>query len=108
MYKDSSKRLTGNEVFEGFAVDLIHEVAQILSRIFYFFREIIFTKIFVKMISRKILPNIMLGQNLDLNLTRVPRLSLLRLILIKGRVPTLLVVLLRFYECASINRPKDV
>ena len=33
MYKDSSKRLTGNEVFEGFAVDLIHEVAQILSMI---------------------------------------------------------------------------
>ena len=33
MYKDSSKRLTGNEVFEGFAVDLIEEVAKILSMI---------------------------------------------------------------------------
>ncbi len=32
MYKDSSKRLTGNEAFEGYAIDLIKEIAEILSK----------------------------------------------------------------------------
>ena len=32
MYKDSSKRLTGNDVFEGYAIDLIKEVADTLSK----------------------------------------------------------------------------
>ncbi|XP_071747530.1 glutamate receptor ionotropic, kainate 2 isoform X1 [Lepeophtheirus salmonis] len=31
MYRDSSKRLTGNDVFEGYAIDLIAEVAEILK-----------------------------------------------------------------------------
>jgi len=31
MYKDSSKRLTGNDVFEGYAIDLIKEVADTLK-----------------------------------------------------------------------------
>ncbi len=33
MYQDSEKRLTGNEVFEGYAIDLIKEVAEILSKL---------------------------------------------------------------------------
>ena len=33
MYRDSQKRLTGNDVFEGYAIDLIKEVAEILSKI---------------------------------------------------------------------------
>ena len=37
MYKDSQKRLTGNDVFEGYAIDLIKEVAEILSKFFYIF-----------------------------------------------------------------------
>ena len=32
MYRDSDKRLTGNDVFEGYAIDLIKEVAEILSK----------------------------------------------------------------------------
>lgn len=32
MYRDSQKRLTGNDVFEGYAIDLIKEVAEILSK----------------------------------------------------------------------------
>ena len=32
MYRDSEKRLTGNDVFEGYAIDLIKEVAEILSK----------------------------------------------------------------------------
>lgn len=32
MYRDSSKRLTGNDVFEGYAIDLIKEIAEILSK----------------------------------------------------------------------------
>ena len=31
MYKDADKRLTGNDVFEGYAIDLIKDVADILS-----------------------------------------------------------------------------
>ncbi len=31
MYRDSSKRLTGNNVFEGYAIDLIKEIAEILG-----------------------------------------------------------------------------
>ena len=31
MYKDSDKRLTGNNVFEGYAIDLIKEIADTLS-----------------------------------------------------------------------------
>ena len=31
MYRESSKRLSGNDVFEGYAIDLIKEVAEILS-----------------------------------------------------------------------------
>ena len=34
MYKDSDKRLTGNNVFEGYAIDLIKEIADTLSNIF--------------------------------------------------------------------------
>eukprot|EP00094_Tigriopus_californicus_P003973 TCALIF_03827-PA protein Name:"Similar to GRIK2 Glutamate receptor ionotropic, kainate 2 (Macaca fascicularis)" AED:0.16 eAED:0.16 QI:0/0.7/0.45/1/0.8/0.81/11/0/556 len=30
MYRDSTKRLTGNDVFEGYAIDLIKEIAEIL------------------------------------------------------------------------------
>ena len=37
MYKDSSKRLTGNEAFEGYAIDLIKEIAEILSKSVPFF-----------------------------------------------------------------------
>ena len=33
MYADSDKRLTGNDVFEGYAIDLIKEVAEILSKL---------------------------------------------------------------------------
>jgi hypothetical protein len=32
MYKQSSERLIGNNAFEGFAIDLIAEIAQILSK----------------------------------------------------------------------------
>ena len=32
VYRDSSKRLTGNDVFEGYAIDLIKEIAEILSK----------------------------------------------------------------------------
>ena len=35
MYRDSQKRLTGNDVFEGYAIDLIKEVAEILSKTFF-------------------------------------------------------------------------
>ena len=31
MYRTSEKRLSGNDVFEGYAIDLIKEVAEILS-----------------------------------------------------------------------------
>ena len=31
MFKESSKKLVGNDAFEGYAIDLIHEIAQILS-----------------------------------------------------------------------------
>lgn len=31
MHRDSSKRLTGNDVFEGYAIDLVKEIAEILS-----------------------------------------------------------------------------
>ena len=39
MYKDSSDRLLGNDAFEGFAIELISEIAQILSK-FYLISEI--------------------------------------------------------------------
>ena len=32
MYQDSPKRMTGNDAFEGYAIDLITEIAQILSK----------------------------------------------------------------------------
>ena len=32
MVKQSQERLTGNEAFEGFAIDLIAEISEILSR----------------------------------------------------------------------------
>jgi len=32
MYQESEKRLTGNYIFEGYAIDLIKEVAEILSK----------------------------------------------------------------------------
>ncbi len=32
MYRDSDKHLSGNDVFEGYAIDLIKEVAEILSK----------------------------------------------------------------------------
>jgi hypothetical protein len=32
MYRESDKRLTGNDIFEGYAIDLIKEVAEILSK----------------------------------------------------------------------------
>ena len=31
MFKESSDKLVGNDAFEGYAIDLIHEIAQILS-----------------------------------------------------------------------------
>ena len=31
MYRDSQKRLTGNDVFEGYAIDLIKNISEILS-----------------------------------------------------------------------------
>ena len=31
MFKESSEKLVGNEAFEGYAIDLIAEIAQILS-----------------------------------------------------------------------------
>ncbi len=37
MYRDSQKRLTGNDVFEGYAIDLIKEVAEILSELSKFY-----------------------------------------------------------------------
>ena len=33
MYKESSEKLTGNDAFEGFAIDLIAEIAEILSKV---------------------------------------------------------------------------
>lgn len=33
MHRDSEKRLTGNDVFEGYAIDLIKEVAETLRTI---------------------------------------------------------------------------
>ena len=32
MFKESSKKLIGNDAFEGYAIDLISEIAQILSK----------------------------------------------------------------------------
>ena len=32
MYRDSQKRLTGNDVFEGYAIDLIKNISEILSK----------------------------------------------------------------------------
>ena len=32
MFKESSEKLVGNDAFEGFAIDLIAEIAQILSK----------------------------------------------------------------------------
>ena len=32
MFKESSEKLVGNDAFEGFAIDLIEEIAQILSK----------------------------------------------------------------------------
>ena len=31
MFKESSEKLVGNDAFEGYAIDLISEIAQILS-----------------------------------------------------------------------------
>ena len=33
MFKESSEKLVGNDAFEGFAIDLIAEIAQILSKL---------------------------------------------------------------------------
>ena len=32
MYKDTSERLEGNDIFEGYAIDLIKEIAEVLSK----------------------------------------------------------------------------
>ena len=32
MFKESSAKLVGNDAFEGYAIDLIQEIAQILSK----------------------------------------------------------------------------
>ena len=32
MFKESSDKLVGNDAFEGYAIDLIYEIAQILSK----------------------------------------------------------------------------
>ena len=32
MFKESSEKLVGNDAFEGYAIDLIYEIAQILSK----------------------------------------------------------------------------
>ena len=32
MYKDTSERLEGNDIFEGYAIDLIKEIADILRQ----------------------------------------------------------------------------
>ena len=43
MYRDSQKRLTGNDVFEGYAIDLIKNISEILStnKIFNIFFKIL-------------------------------------------------------------------
>ena len=33
MFKESSEKLVGNDAFEGFAIDLIAEIVQILSKL---------------------------------------------------------------------------
>ena len=51
MVKQSQERLTGNEAFEGFAIDLIAEISEILSRHTTFGERIFYKKYFVQSLT---------------------------------------------------------
>ena len=49
MFKESSEKLVGNDAFEGFAIDLIAEIAQILSKCPTFYIELSYQHIRVQL-----------------------------------------------------------